>query len=364
MAETGSAHGGIGTATPRARMARHIRKQGEGCANLGSPLYAELLRRLADDVESGGPGAEVLDGHEEDPGPSALALRLMGAVHRLVLEGSAPGLAVHYPSVGGDGDPAGAWTALRAVLGRHKDELRGLLDQPPQTNEVGRAAALIGGLAHVVDRWPHPVRLFEIGASAGLNLRADHFRVELTDGRGFGPPDSPVVLRDAWRGRIPPLGGRVDVVERAGCDTAPLDPTTADGRLRLTSYVWPDQIARLERLRGALDVAARVPATVDQRPAAEFVDRIELVPGATTVLWHSVMWQYLDRAEQAAVAARLDALGATATDESPLAHLALEPRRRTPDSDHEFLLVMRTWPAGEERILCTAAGHGPPIVWE
>jgi hypothetical protein len=37
----------------------------------------------------------VLSGHEDDPGASALALRLMGAVHRIVLRGDAPELARH-----------------------------------------------------------------------------------------------------------------------------------------------------------------------------------------------------------------------------------------------------------------------------
>ena len=73
----------------------------------------------------------------------------MGGVHRLVILGRAPGLAWFYPSVGGEGDPEDAWPAFRAVLDEHRDELRAGLDQPPQTNEVGRAAALIGGLLHV-----------------------------------------------------------------------------------------------------------------------------------------------------------------------------------------------------------------------
>ena len=131
---------------------------------------------------------------------------------------------------------------------------------PPQTNEVGRAAALIGGLLHLVaDNDDRPLRLVEIGASAGLNLRADRFRVELADGRSVGPAGSPVVLRDPWQGPLPPLRPRLVVVERLGCDVAPLDPATTEGRLRLTSYVWPDQLERLDRLRGALQLAARGP---------------------------------------------------------------------------------------------------------
>lgn len=345
-------------------LVRRVRAQADDCRELGSPLYHHLLHRVADDVEGGGPARDVLRGHEADPGSSALALRLMGGVHRLVLERRAPALALTYPSVGGTGDADAAWPALRDVLAEHHDELRAGLHQPPQTNEVGRAAALIGGLLHVVARAPAPVRLLEIGASAGLNLRADRFRVELPDGRSVGPASSPVVLADAWHGPVPPLAGRLDVVERRGCDTAPVDVATTEGRLLLTSYVWADQAARLERLRGALEVAAQVPASVERAGAAEWLDRVELREGATTVLWHSIMWQYLDRREQEQVAARIDLLGATASHRAPFAHLTLEPRRRTPDGDRDAVVTLQVWPGGEEKVLGVSGGHGVPTTWE
>jgi hypothetical protein len=346
-----------------ADMVRRIRWQAGACRELGSPLYAQLLDHVADDVQDGGPCADALAGHEDDSGPSTLALRLMGGVHRLVLERRAPELAMFYPSVGGTADGGKSWPAFRDVVTEHSNELRSLLDQPPQTNEVGRAASLIGGLLHIVDRWPGSVRLFEIGASAGLNLRADRFRVELSDGTGPGPADSAVALVDPWLGRRPP-NLPLRVVERRGCDTSPIDPTTEDGRLRLTSYVWPDQRARLERLRGALEIASRVPAPVVRQSARDFLADLQLVPGTTTVVWHSIMWQYLDEREGSDVESRLEDLGDSADGDARLAHLALEPRRRTPSSDLEVLVTLRMWPGGGERILGSAAPHGIPTVWE
>ena len=348
----------------RRRMVALVREQAEGCAALGSPLYEFLLQRLADDIEAGGSAYDVLRGHEDDPGPSAIALRLMGGVHQLVLERRAPALALTFTSVGGSGDPESAWVALREVLVEHRDELRESLGRAPQTNEVGRAAALIGGLLHLVADDDRPLRLVEIGASAGLNLRADRFRVELADGRTVGPASSPVVLRDPWRGPLPPLALGLDGVERLGCDVAPLDITTTEGRLRLTSYVWPDQPERLERLRGALQLAAEVPATVEQLGAADFLDRLTLQDGTTTVVWHSVMWQYLDPADQDRAEARLTELGSQASDRAGFARLRLEPRRRTPGADHEFLVVLQSWPGGEERLLGSAHPHGLPTTWE
>jgi hypothetical protein len=116
----------------------------------------------------------VLQGHERDPGPSALALRLMGAVHRLVLRGDAPALARHYPSAGGrPGDP---WPPFLDVLRDWREELAPMIEQPVQTNEPGRCAALLGGFLEVARDTGLPLRLLEVGASAGLNLRFDAYR--------------------------------------------------------------------------------------------------------------------------------------------------------------------------------------------
>jgi len=57
----------------------HLRWQAESCAQLGSPLYAHLLARAAEDVEEGGPIARVLGDRQATNG-SALGLRLMGSV--------------------------------------------------------------------------------------------------------------------------------------------------------------------------------------------------------------------------------------------------------------------------------------------
>jgi len=71
---------------------------------MGSPFYVSLLESAASDLEAGGPVWDVLDGYEIENESAALALRLMAAVHRLVLDETLPELAPHYPSVGGDGE--------------------------------------------------------------------------------------------------------------------------------------------------------------------------------------------------------------------------------------------------------------------
>ncbi|HEX6263179.1 MAG TPA: DUF2332 domain-containing protein [Actinomycetota bacterium] len=344
------------TTESRRVLAERCRVQAGWCERLGSPLYAVLLRRAADDVEAGGPTWSVLRGREEAPEEFYVALRLMGSVHRLVLQGRAPALAAHYPSAGGS-PGEGAWDEFRAVVDANIEELRGLLDLPPQTNEVGRSAALLGGFLLVARESGLPLRLLELGASAGLNLLWDRYRYESADW-SWGEPTSPVrflgVFEDAT-----PEGGDVAVGERRGCDLAPIDPTTEEGRLTLLSYVWPDQIERIERLRGALSVAREVAVRVERADAASWLggELRRQHPGEATVVFHSVVLGYLEERSRREVVAMLEEAGEAATADAPIAWLSLE---RAGDV---FEVRLRSWPGGRDRLLALTAPHGPPVRW-
>ena len=358
MSDEGQAAAGEG---PLQRTARILRTQAQHCQQMDSPFYAGLLWLTADDLLAGGPAAAVLNGHLTDPGRSALALRMLGGVHALVLTGRAAELAVFYPSAGGTASPGGearlAWPAFRQVLDEHRDEVRHWLRHPPQTNEVGRGAALAGALCHLVAEADRPVRLVEIGASAGLDLRADHFWISGA-GVSYGPESSPVRMPGAWRGQPPPVRP-VHVIARTGGDLAPVDPVGDKGRLMLSAYVWADQVDRLERLRGACELAAQIPADLRQEPASATIARIKPEPGTWTVLWHSIMRQYLDPEQIAEVAEGVAALGAAATESARFAHVTLELIRGTPDTPIE----VTTWPGGVQRRLGTAPPHGIPVTW-
>jgi hypothetical protein len=347
--------------SPEVRTARLLRWQADACGELGSPLYGDLLTRAADDLVAGGPTAEVLRGHFNDRLSSVLALRLLGGVHALALSGHAPDLAAFYPSCGGtaESEPGSprAWAALRRVLAEQGETVRGWLDRPPQTNEVGRAAALLGALRHIAAEASLPIRLAEVGASAGLNLRADHYFVSGPAGR-HGNPDSPVALTNGWLGSPLPLS-RIEVIDRTAGDLAPVDPLTDHGQLTLTAYVWPDQEDRLSRLRGAFEVARQVPADLRAEPASATVARLKLEPHSWTVLWHSIFRQYLSDVQRAELAVGVAALGATATDSARFAYVYLEQSRAG-----GCPVTLTTWPGGYRRVLGTAPAHGLPVRWQ
>jgi len=335
-----------------------VELQRHGCA-LTSPLYGTVLAAVAEDLDRGGPCHQILAPHAGEPLGSALVLRLLGAVHRLVLAGRAPELAAHYPSAGGTpGSPEAVREAFTTTVARLAGEVAAGTDEAVQTNEVGRSAALVGGYLTVA-RLGLPLRVLEIGSSAGLNLRWDRFRYQADDW-SFGDPDSPVRFTDAWRGTTPPLATGCEVADRLGCDPNPIDPTTPAGAALLRSFVWPDQLDRLARLDAAIEVARRVPAEVHRADGPGWLAEqlVEPEPGLTTVIVHSIVMQYLDHAARSRFSATVEQAGARATAAAPLAWLRLEPR------DDRAELRLTLWPGGHELLLATSGFHGPPVKWQ
>jgi hypothetical protein len=237
------------------------------------------------------------------------------------------------------------------------------LKRPVQTNEVGRSAALLGGFLRVAEVFDLPLRLFEVGASAGLNLLWDRYRYESRSG-GWGGKASPVRFANAFVDRSPPLGIKVRIADRRGCDQRPLNPGSKDDRLTLMSYVWPDQLERFERLRAALDVARVAPPTVDKANALEWLPRRLASPkrGVTTIVYHSIVLQYLSGEERRTFKSLIDEAGLRATNEAPLAWLRFEPSR-TKVGGGRFVVRLTTWPGRIGRLIATAPPHGFPVTW-
>ena len=343
----------------RERAAFLLRDQASYCAAMGSPLYAQLLERAADDAAAGGPVFALVEPFDApNLRADALALRLMAAVHRLVLTGDAPRLAAHYPTAGGRAGLHGAWDAFLELVVGARARLQPIVAMPCQTNEVGRCAALAFGFLELAARYRLPLRLLEVGSSAGLNLRMDHFHYG-GGGVSFGPAESPVDLSGLWVEAPPRLPPQLDVVERRGCDLRPIDIAAPEGRLQLESSLWADQVARLARLRGAFELAARIPATVERASVAEWLPRMLAEPrrGVTTVVFHSIVYEYFPEPVRQAFHQALDGAGARSTSDAPLAWLRFEATPAT----RGYATTLTMWPGAEERVVASAGAHGTHV---
>jgi hypothetical protein len=197
--------------------------------------------------------------------------------------------------------------------------------------------------------------LLEVGASGGLNLRWDRYRYKGGEGV-WGEPDAPVLIDFELEGRPPPPVD-VEVVERRGCDPRPVDPTTEEGQLTLLSFVWADQPKRLRRLRSALAVAAALPVEVDEDGAASWIAERLAEPkvGVATIVYHSIVMQYLEEEERLEFERRVREAGEAAVAATPLTWLRMEPAGEMAE------VRLTCWPGGEERLLARAGYHGDPV---
>jgi hypothetical protein len=239
-------------------------------------------------------------------------------------------------------------------------ELLPWLDLPPQTNEVARSAVLTAGLAVVAAETGLPLSLYELGASAGLNMLLDRYDIRLGS-RRYGDPASAVKLAPDWEGADPPEAD-VRVAERHGVDMSPIDVGDESARERLLAYVWPDQQLRKQRLEAALSIAANAPPCVAKGDAADWIEAELLVdhqPGIVRVVLHSIAFQYFPADTQDRVARHIGQVAASARPNAPLAWLRYELE----DVGAAPTLRLRIWPGGEDRLLAHVDPHGRRVEW-
>lgn len=261
------------------------------------PLYAELAAGVAADAELVGLASPRLPGQ---PAPNLL----FGAVRYLLARSEGfPELRARFETGSGSGDPE-TWRRFRQFCFENRVAVAEIVaTHRTQTNEVGRAIGLLPLLASVRARIAHPIHLIEIGTSAGLLLRLDHFRYRYEAGAEWGPGDSPVLLTTELRGAIPPLpGDGLGIERRIGIDLNPIDLADQESIDWLEALIWPGHPERVRRLRGAIDVARSVPADVITGDALVEVESViarvpsEVVP----VVFHSfalIQWTPEQRAQ-------------------------------------------------------------------
>jgi len=264
-------------------------------------------------------------------------LRLLGGLHYLVLGGEA------------------SWDDVGGALERHSEFLvRFTAEQRVQTNEVGRAWALLPGL---LSTGAERVDLVELGASAGLLLALDRYAYRYREGSwGTGEP----LLTGEGRGGPPAslLARPVEVVRRRGIDLAPIDATAPAGERLLEAFVWPDQRERRERLHAAIAALRRDPPELVQGDYVELLPEFlrDRRPGALTVVMTSVSTIYLGEERYQRL------LRLLSRAEAPLVWLALEGVRDDPDYQGHAL-ELTVWPHGERRRLARVDYHAEWLEW-
>jgi len=343
----------------RPEIVEAFRQQIGGCRSAGSEYTARLMERCVADLESGGPLAALLQDWQGQPLLAALCQRVLGAVQGVALEGRAPELARFTPSLGGTPVWPDTGDAFIAVVEREGDALRPRLEQQVQTNEVRRCAGILGGFLCAARSADLPLRLLEIGSSAGLHLYWDRHRYALGPHR-WGDPGAPLRIECEWRGPPPDLEAPARVASRAGCDLQPLDLRNPEELRRIESFLWADQTDRHALLRGAAAALPAEGAPVEQLRAADFATR-ELgtpTPGLATVFFHSSMWWYLSEDERASVSGTLESAGARADAQAPLFWL----RSEAPNLEY-VEIRLRSWPSGEDRLLARAHHHARWVEW-
>ncbi|WCO68391.1 DUF2332 family protein [Iamia majanohamensis] len=245
---------------------------------------------------------------------------LLAALHELVLRRPDLPAARWYPSVTGEpvaeGDP---WPDVRRTALAHAEELRAVIaSRSTQTNEVNRVVYLAPLLARAAADVPGaPVALVELGASAGLLLGLDRYRIEVTPPGEHDAPDptsptggptpvtgrgSPPEVAGPGGGSLPPDGGPgivlgdptstavcagvqrdgpsmgdlrlPTIVARVGLDRAPVPLDDEDEVRWLEACLWPDVPGRLERFRAAVGLLRADPPSL---VAGDMVDDLEAV---------------------------------------------------------------------------------------
>ncbi len=229
--------------------------------------YSPLYERIAEAVASDGP---VLDLVRASPPDAHLPPALLGAVHYLLLDGLDHPLADVYAGRSG-ADPA---PLFLDVCHTHRDELGELLAfRRVQTNDCGRSALIGPGLTWIADRIDAPLALIDVGASAGLNLLCDRYRLDYGDRGTTGPVRSPVVVSCDVLAGDPPIADLLPTpVSRVGIDRSPVDLGDADDARWLLACVWPDT-GRLARTEASIRLAQR------DLPTVLAGDAVERLPG-------------------------------------------------------------------------------------
>lgn len=93
--------------------------------------------------------------------------------------------------------------------------------------------------------------------------------------------------------------------------------------------------------------------------ASRWIERAGPKAGAATVVFHSIVWQYMPPAEQAAVSAALRSHAARATRDAPFFWLRMEFN----EAARQFELKLASWQGWDDRLLAVVHPHDEFALW-
>lgn len=335
-----------------------------------SLLYERLLAGLAGAAERGFDGGTItrLLSHPPAPPPEEARLLLLAALHHAALEDPDLPHAAWFPTAVAEARPPdeGAPGALAlAYLVENEEVVSAFLSRHRlQTNEIARCLCLLPGFL-TAGTYGLPLRLLELGCSAGLNLRFDRYRYRFLGGPNWGPAGGPG-LEAAAEGEVPTVltPPSLDIAERRGVDLHPIDPTGEEGSRLLTAFVWPDEHDRVRRLREALSVAAATPVALEEGDVGTWSSaHVAPADGQVTVVFHSLVAYLLDDATKSRLGEAVDAALRAATADAPVVYARFEP---PPGIDAPPELTVSVGDGSgppQQRTLLTGDWHGRWVRW-
>lgn len=305
------------------------------------PLYRRLCEGVAGDLDV---AARLLVAPHEQRIPNLL----LAAVHDVLLAGDDDVLADWYPSVpaargasehtarpvGSDADDP--WPHFRHLALDHPGVAERLRTRRTQTNEVGRSLTLLPALFQAslaAGSSPpggvRPLGLVEIGASAGLNLRFEaygyRYHLPRAETSGLQTTGTRTVIESVGDGSrlmldcelrgplVPPIpAGPLPIATAVGIDHHPLHVGDPDDARWLVACQWPEETARLDRLRSAIAQAQEQPPVVEVGDAVDDLERhvLAVPPHALPVVVSTWVLTYLSVARQRELLQVLDRIGA------------------------------------------------------
>ena len=257
--------------------------------------YSPLYERIADAVAG---DREVLDLFRSAPPAAHLPMAGLAAVRYLLLDGLDHPLGDVYRGTS-DADPGPLFLDL--CRAERSSLLELLATRRVQTNDCGRAALIGPALTWVARQVPGPYCHVDVGASAGLTLLSDRYRIDYGTRGATGPADSPVQLACEVTGGEPPIAGRLPpLAQRVGIDLSPIDLSDPADARWLLACVWPDT-GRAERVEASIRLAQKdLPTVVPGRANEVLPDVLAGLPtDATAIVTTTWAFGYFSLEERA-----------------------------------------------------------------